>query len=228
MLKWWKHWLTRLWLTNHAEKLGGQWRTLVDSHPTHWWRGTDLSLQIHTQLHSVSDHTVKLFALAIFCSIPSQSCCSPTLSLSRFRFLSSSRHAPSCLWRPDRGTQAALIGVDRWLCAAKASGVTAQPGWPVVVTKANACPKHTHPTQTAPLLPICQNAHQQRHFVKNAQFFHFLSFFMSCSFHLFFLAKLNFQASSYSVVYLSFLSLHALLSHTGPLLTPPGLTITSE
>lgn len=151
-----------------------------------------------------------------------------SLSLSRFRFLSSSRHAPSCLWRPDRGTQAALIGVDRWLCAAKASGVTAQPGWPVVVTKANACPKHTHPTQTAPLLPICQNAHQQRHFVKNAQFFHFLSFFMSCSFHLFFLAKLNFQASSYSVVYLSFLSLHALLSHTGPLLTPPGLTITSE
>lgn len=61
--------------------------------------------------------------------------------------LSSSRHAPSCLWRPDRRTQAALIGVDRWLCATEASGVTAEPVWPVVVTKANARPKHTriHP-----------------------------------------------------------------------------------
>ncbi len=67
-----------------------------------------------------------------------------SLSLS---FLSSSRHAPSCLWRPDRGTQAALIGVDRWLCATEATGVTAEPVWPVVVTKANARPKHTriHP-----------------------------------------------------------------------------------
>ncbi len=43
-----------------------------------------------------------------------------------------------CLWRPDRGTQAVLIGVDRWLWCTEASGVMAEPVWPVVVTKANA------------------------------------------------------------------------------------------
>lgn len=79
-----------------------------------------------------------------------------SLSLS---FLSSARHAPSCLRRPDRGTQAALIGVDRWLCATEVSGVTAEPAWPVVVTKANARPKHTHastPNRITPAnMPKC-------------------------------------------------------------------------
>lgn len=153
MVKWWKHWVTRLWLTNHNAKVGGQWRTLVDSHPTHWWGEADLSLWIHAQLRSLSHQTGKRFALAIFYSIPSQSCCSPTPSLS---FLSSSRHAPSCLWRPDRGAQAVLIGVDRWLGATEASRVMAEPAWPVVVTKANAHPKHTciHPK----LHHSCQHA----------------------------------------------------------------------
>lgn len=47
-----KHWVTRLWLTNHIAKVRRQWRTLVDSHPTHWRGDADLSLQIHTQLQS--------------------------------------------------------------------------------------------------------------------------------------------------------------------------------
>ena len=104
----------------------------------------------------------KLFALAIFYSIPSQSRCSPTPSLS---FLSSSRHAPSCLWRPDRGTQAVLIGEDRWLCATEAAGVTAKPVWPVVVTKAYAAP-NTHastPNCTDPAnMPKCPSTKAPR------------------------------------------------------------------
>lgn len=70
--------------------------------------------------------------------------------------LSSSRHAPSCLWRPDRRTQAVLIGVDRWLRATEASLVMAEPVRPVVFTKATVCPKtHTiHPK----LWHSCQHA----------------------------------------------------------------------
>lgn len=70
--------------------------------------------------------------------------------------LSSSRHALSCLRRPDRRTRAALIGADRWLCATEASGVTAEPVRPVVFTKATVCPKtHTHPP---PNRHSCQHA----------------------------------------------------------------------
>lgn len=89
-----------------------------------------------------------LCSLQIFDSVLSLYCCS-SRPLSLWR-LPSTRHAPSCLWRPDRGTQAALIGVDRGLCAAEASGVTAEPGWPV--TKANAA-ANTHastPNRTNP------------------------------------------------------------------------------
>lgn len=106
-------------------------------------RGRPVTANSHAAPFTRRSHRKALWLLLF--SIPSHhSLAVPRLSLS---FLSSSRHAPSCLWRPDRGTQAALIGVDRWLCATEASGVTAEPVWPVVVTKANARPKHTriHP-----------------------------------------------------------------------------------
>lgn len=115
----------------------------MDSHPTHWRGDADLSLQIRTQLQS---HRKALRSgYFLFCPITIL-----PFSLPLF-FLSSSRHAPSCLWRPDRRTQAVLIGVDRWLCATEASRVMAEP---VVFTKANVCPKtHTHPPRPNRTIP---------------------------------------------------------------------------
>lgn len=122
-------------------------------------RGRAVTADSHAAPFSLQSHRK---AFCSFC--PSQSCSFPN-SLS---FLSSFRHASSCLRRPDRGTHGTLIGLDRWLHTAGTSGVTTEPVRPVVVTKADGHAKHTHPWQSAPLLPACQNVHQQWHWVKSA------------------------------------------------------------
>lgn len=137
-------------------------------------RGRAVTTNSHAALFTVRSGRK---ALAILYPVSFQPCSFPTLSLS---FLSSSRHAPSCLWRPDSGTRAALIGVDRWLCAAKAPGVTAKPVWPVVVTKANSRPKHRRfnpkPHHS------CQHAKMSIN-TGTFQIFRFPSVSVLCSFH---------------------------------------------
>lgn len=66
-MKGWKCWVTGLWLTNHIEKAGWQWRTLADRHPSHWRRDAELSLRIHTRLQSHSKSSLLKLS-----SIPSQ------------------------------------------------------------------------------------------------------------------------------------------------------------
>lgn len=136
--------------------------------------------------------------------------------------LSSSRHAPSCLWRPDRRTQAALIGLDRWLRATAASGVMAEPVRPVVFTKATVCPK-TH-TRIHP---------KPRHSCQHAT----VSFntgtwcTLPTPFLLFLDVSLSFHALPLLTVDLNpilLLICLSLLFSAAPLLTPPGLTITRE
>lgn len=136
-MKWWKCWVTGLWLTNHTQKVEWQWRTLVDYHPSHWWGDAELSLQIHTQLHSHSESSL----LRLF-SIPSQLCHSPTLS---FVIISS---CVVWLWRR---TQTVLMGVDRWLHAAEASEVTVKPL--LFYQEPQNTQMHIHSTPVLPTFP---------------------------------------------------------------------------
>lgn len=172
MVKWWKHWVTRLWLTSRIAKVRGQWRTLVDSHPTRWWGEADLSLQIHTQLRSLSNHTGKSFALAIFHSI-AVLLFSHSRSLSFLFVIHSSRSVLLVEARQrdagsaDRSGQLAVCYWGFW-----------SDGWASLACRCHKskCPPqtHMHPPQTATLLPTCQHVHQHWHFATPAQFLPFL------------------------------------------------------
>lgn len=128
--------------------------------------------------------------------------------------LSSSRHAPSCLWRPDRRTRAALIGADRWLRTTEASGVMAEPVRTVVFTKATVPPKPRHSCQHATM-----SFNTGIWCTLPSPFLLFLD--VSHSFHSLPLLTVDLNP----ILLIICLSL---LSSAAPLLTPPGLTITQR
>lgn len=125
-------------------------------------RGRPVTANSHTVPFTLSDHTWKLFALAIFYSIPSRSCCSPTLPSFVFVILSSRSVLLVEARQRDTGSadRSGQVAVCYWGCWSD--------GWASLACR---CHKSKRPSQTAPLLPACQDVHQHWHFVTPAQFF---------------------------------------------------------